>query len=211
VGATTVNAGADFYIQNIMKNTGTTSWSTPTGYSMMTVNPNNNPRWTNTRAYLASGTIAPTANGTFTALCTAPITPGVYTMQWQTNKNGVPFGEKSPLLNMTVVASANNAQFVSQTGIPLTIARNATFTATITMKNIGSATWGPGYTLIPTGAIAWGVASINSPATAPNANAVFTQLFTAPATPGTYTFKMRMSQGATKFGETSAVVTINVT
>jgi photosystem II stability/assembly factor-like uncharacterized protein len=210
-GPTTVNAGADFYIQNIMKNTGTTSWSTATGYSMMTVTPNNDPKWTNTRAYLASGTIAPGANGTFTALCSAPITPGMYTMQWQMNKSSVPFGEKSPLLNMTVVASANNAQYISQTGIPTTIAANATFNATITMKNIGSATWGAGYTLVPTGSIAWGVASINSPATAPNANAVFNQTFTAPATPGTYTFKMRMSQGATKFGQQSALVTITVT
>ena len=55
----------------------------------------------------SSQTVAPGASGTFTGLCTAPTGPGTYTMQWQPNRSGTPFGEKSPLLSITVVQSAD--------------------------------------------------------------------------------------------------------
>jgi len=211
-GVLTVNAGQDFYVQNLFKDTGSTSWSTATGYSMMTVYPaNNDATWTVTRGYLASGTIAPGATGTFTALCTAPFTPGSYKMQWQMDKSGTPFGEKSPLLTMTVNLGSDDVQFVSQTGVPTTIAHGTTFSATITMKNLGTATWGAGYTLTPIGSNDFGIASINAVSTAQNANDVFSATFTAPVTPGTYTFQMRMADGSTKFGQAATKVTITVT
>jgi hypothetical protein len=212
-GPLTVNAGQDFYIQNLMKNTGTTSWSTATGYSMMTVYPaNNDATWTATRAYLASGTIAPGATGTFTGSCTAPILPGTgYKMQWQMDKNGVPFGEKSPLLNVIVVQGPDDAQFVSQIGIPTSIVHGTTFTPTITMKNLGTATWGAGYTLNSIGSNTFGIPSINAVSTIQGANDAFSATFTAPATPGTYTFQIRMAHSGVKFGQPGTKVTITVT
>ncbi len=212
-GPTVVNAGQDFYIQNTMKNTGTTTWTGPTGYTMMTVNPNNDAKWTATRAFLpANASIAPGASGTFTVLCTAPITPGTYSMQWQTDKSGTPFGEKSPLLNITVNLGADDAQFISQTGIPTTIVHGQTFNATITMKNLGTATWtGPTYSLKSIGSNTFGIASISAVSTAQNANDAFNATFTAPATPGTYTFQIRMQDGTTMFGQAGTKVTITVT
>jgi len=211
-GVLTVNAGQDFYVQNLFKDTGSTSWSTATGYSMMTVYPaNNDATWTVTRGYLASGTIAPGVTGTFTALCTAPITPGTYHMQWQMDKSGTPFGEKSPLLTMTVVLGSDDAQYVSQSGIPTTIVHSTTFTPTITMKNLGTATWDNTYSLVSIGSNNFGVTSITAASTAQNANDAFSTTFTAPATPGTYTFQMRMQHGTTKFGQVTVKVTITVT
>jgi len=210
-GALTVSAGQDFYVQNLFKNTGITTWSTGTGYSMMTINPLNDNKWTVTRGYIASGSIAPGSTGTFTALCTAPITPGTYSMQWHMDKSGTPFGETSPLLNITVNLGADDAQFVSQSGIPNTIVHGTTFNATVTMKNLGTATWGAGYTLNAIGNNNFNVASINAVTTAQNGTDAFSTTYTAPATPGTYTFQMRMAHNGTKFGQPSTTVTITVT
>jgi hypothetical protein len=212
-GPLTVNAGQDFYIQNLMKNTGVTTWSTGTGYSIMTVYPaNNDTTWTATRGYLASGSIAPGATGTFTASCRAPIIPGTsYMMQWQMDKNGVPFGEKSPLLNVIVVQGPDDAQFVSQTGVPTSIVHGTTFNATITMKNLGTATWDGTYSLASVGSNTFGIGNIVATSTAQNANKAFTATFTAPVTPGTYTFQMRMQHPTTKFGQPGTLVTITVT
>src|SRR5262249_17305452 len=108
-GPVTIGAGTDFYVQNTMMNLGTKTWSTSGGYSMMTVTPNNDPKWVSTRMYLPGvTTVAPGAQGTFTTQCTAPSTPGTYSMQWRMNKNGTSFGDLSPLLNITVTASADD-------------------------------------------------------------------------------------------------------
>src|SRR5438552_5676512 len=126
---------------------------------MITVNPNNDPKWTSTRAYMpANSSIAPGGQSTFTALCTAPITPGTYTMQWQCDKSGTPFGATSPLLNITVTQGADDAQFVSQTAIPTSIGPSKTFGATFTMKNLGTATWSAAsYSLVPIGSSNFGI------------------------------------------------------
>jgi hypothetical protein len=209
-GPLTVNAGADFWVQNTMKNTGTTTWTSSGGYSMMSIN--NDTTWTATRLYMpANSSIAPGSQATFTGLCTAPITPGTKTMQWQLDKSGVAFGEKSPLLTITIVVGPDDAQYISQTGVPTTIAHGATFNATVTMKNLGTATWGAGYTLVPIGSNTFGIASINAVSTAQNANDAFSATFTAPSTPGSYTFQMRMAHSGTKFGQPSVKVTITVT
>ncbi|HYE78582.1 MAG TPA: NBR1-Ig-like domain-containing protein, partial [bacterium] len=212
-GAVTVNAGQDFYVQYTMKNTGTTSWSTAAGYNMRSINPTDNTTWGRNRIYLpGTGSVAPGSSVTLTGLCTAPLTPGTYQMQWQMNKSTALFGEKTPLLTMTVVQGPNNAQYVSQTGLVHTVAAGATFNATITMKNLGTATWDATYLLVPIGSHAWGQAGgIASGSVAPNANGAFTATFTAPATPGTYTLQMRMSKAGTKFGQATPSFTITVT
>jgi hypothetical protein len=211
-GALTVNAGQDFFVQNTMMNVGTNTWSHGSGYSMTTLNPTGNTVWGNSRAYMNPAlAVAPNANGLFTGSCTAPLTPGTYQMQWQMNKGAALFGDKSPLLTISVIQGANNAQFVSQTGVPTTVASNATFSATITMKNLGSATWGAGYSLVPVGTNTWGQPSIASPTVVPNADGTFNATFTAPGTPGAYTFQWRMQEGSTKFGGKSSSVTITVT
>ena len=104
-------------------------------------------------------------------------------------------------MTITVVQGPDNAQFISQPGVPTTIAHSATFNATITMKNLGTATWDNTYALTAIGTNNFGVASIASGSVVQNANGTFTATFTAPVAPGTYTFQMRMKHGATLFGQ----------
>ena len=205
----TIAAGKDFYAQYTMKNTGTTTWSSATGYSLALIAANN---WSRTTINLPGGTFAPGASVLLTGLCTSSITPGTYPIQWQMQKSGVKFGEKTPLANIVVTLGPDDAQFISQSGVPTTIVHSTAFTPTITMKNLGTATWaGPTYALVPIGSSPFGVSSISAPSTAQNANGVFSATFTAPATPGTYTFQMRMVDGSTKFGQATTLVTITVT
>ncbi|MEA2553799.1 MAG: serine protease, partial [Fimbriimonadaceae bacterium] len=209
-GAVSVNAGQDFYAQYTMKNTGTTTWTSGTNYNLRTITPTDNLTWAKNRGFVA-GSVAPGASVTVTIQLTAPITPGTYTQQWQMNHTATLFGEKTPLLTMTVAQGADNAQFVTQTGVPATVAAGTTFNATITMKNLGTATWDGTYSLAPIGNNNFGITGIASGSVAPNANGTFNAIFTAPATPGTYTFQWRMSHGAPKFGQASTSVTITVT
>jgi len=217
-GATTIYAGADFYSQYTMQNVGTTTWTQATGYSMMSVNPANNTVWRINRLTIpAASTVTPGATVVATGLCTAPTTPGTYTMQWQMNKSGVAFGAQTPVQSMTVVNGADNATFVSQTGIPTTIVHGTTFNASIVMKNTGTGTWNTagGYSLKsqnPLGNTNWGAATrAVTGSVAPNANATFSGVFTAPAAPGTYHFQWRMLHNTTNFGAFTTDVTITVT
>ena len=212
-GAITVNAGADFFPQYTMKNTGTTTWTQASGYSLIAQTPLSNTVWGPNRLLVPSAaTVTPGTSVVCTNLCTAPIVPGTYSMQWQMAKASVPFGELTPAQTMTVVNGVDNASFVSNVGVPTSIVVGKTFNATVTMKNIGTDTWGTGtHSLVSIGSNNFGVASIASGSVAPNANGAFTATFTAPATPGTYTFRYRMQNGTTKFGQSSTPVTITVT
>ena len=216
-GPTSVNAGADFWVQNTMTNVGTNTWLSTAGYNMMSVSPNNNTTWFINRLYMpANSSIAPGAQGTFTGHCTAPITPGSYTMQWQCDKAGTPFGDKSPLLTITVVQGPDNAHYVSETAIPTSIGPSKTFTASFTMQNVGTGTWSAlgGYSLVSVGSNNFGVSNITSPTVSPTANGTFPAAspatFTAPASVGTYTFQWRMANGSTQFGERTPLITIVV-
>lgn len=217
-GAVTVDAGSDFWVQNTMANVGSTSWSTGTNYWMMSQTPANNTTWgTNKMVLPGAGSVAPGAQVTLTKLVQAPTTPGSYTMQWQMSNNGTAFGSLTPLINMTVVQGNDNAELVSQTGVPTSVVHGTNFSATITMKNLGFATWSTagGYSLKamnPAGNTTWGPSSIAvTGSVAPNANGTFTGNFTAPSTPGTYHFQWRMNHNTTGFGQYTTDVTITVT
>jgi len=210
-GATTVYAGTDFYVQNTMHNVGTNTWTGPTGYNMISVNPTGNAVFGASHLYMPSGvSVSPNFSATFTGLCTAPSIPGTYTMQWQCNHGGVVFGDLSPKLTMNVVQGPDDAQFVSASSLPSSIGPSMSFGVTFTMKNLGTATWGSGYSLISTGNNNFGVASIASSSVAPNANGTFTATCTAPSTPGTYTLQFRMAHNGTKFGDSTPLQSILV-
>jgi hypothetical protein len=209
---TSIPAGSDFTPNFTMRNTGTTTWRQSTGYALVSQNALNNTTWGTNRLLIPSAAVITTNQSVICSnACTAPITPGTYTMQWQMSHNGVLFGEVTPLVTITVTAAADNAQFVTQSGIPATIARGGTFQASITMKNIGTSTWDANYAIVPVGDSSFGIASIGAATTAPNGNKVFTATFTAPAVAGNFKFSMRMRHTSTKFGQASPVVTIHVT
>jgi len=211
-GAIGVYAGADFYCTNVMQNTGTTTWTSATGYAMMSVAPSNNTTWGGNRIPIpgSMSSVAPGAQVTFSKLCTAPITPGTYPMQWQVSKSGTSFGAPTPLINIIVYQGSDDAQFISSTAISTSIGPSKQFGAILTMKNLGTATWGSGYSLAPMGNNNFGVASLPSSSTVRNASYGFAGAFTAPTTPGTYTFQWRMQHGTVKFGQPTPLLTITV-
>lgn len=211
---TTVPAGSDFSASMVLKNVGTNGWSASGLYSLASRQPWDNKNWGTNRVYLPlSVTVAKGSTYTFTQTFTAPSVPGTYYFQWTMLHGGILFGDNTQLVAVKVVQSANDAQFVSQTGIPTTIAHGATFTGTFNLKNLGTAAWSSAsvYSLQSVGSNSFGKPSIASPAVAAGASGAFTSTFTAPTTPGTYTLQFRMKSGTTWFGDRTASVSITVT
>jgi len=211
-GTLSVYSGTDFYTTNTMLNVGSNTWSTSAGYSMMSINPLNNVTWGGNRIPIPASipTVGPAGQVTFSKLCTAPATPGAYTMQWQMNKNGTPFGNPTTLVTINVYAAADNAQFVSQGALPSNVGPSTTYSITTAMKNVGTATWNSTYSLVSIGTSDFGVAGVPSGTVVPNTNASLTATFTAPATPGAYVFQWRMAHNGTKFGQATNAISITV-
>jgi len=211
-GTLSVYSGTDFYTTNTMLNVGSNTWSTSAGYSMMSINPANNVTWGGNRIPIPASipTVGPGGQVTFSKLCTAPATPGAYTMQWQMNKNGTPFGNPTTLVTINVYAAADNAQFVSQGALPSNVGPSTTYSITTAMKNVGTATWNSTYSLVSIGTSDFGVAGVPSGTVVPNTNASLTATFTAPATPGAYVFQWRMAHNGTKFGQATNAISITV-
>ncbi len=142
----------------------------------------------------------PTPNGTVTALFQNPQTP---TGQRST---GVSQGLTTPTASITPTAPncTNRAQFVSETILDATFLPPGTaFIKTWTLKNIGTCTWGKGYTLAfdhgdPMGAPASVPFTASVP---PNAIYTFSINLNAPALGGVYQgfWKIQTPQGL-RFG-----------
>lgn len=96
-----VEAGKPTAIQIMMRNTGTTTWTTGS-YFLGSQNPTDNTIWGTSRAVLYSDT-APGSMGSFAVIMTAPATPGVYDFQWRMIQEGVEwFGPQTPNLKLDV-------------------------------------------------------------------------------------------------------------
>lgn len=207
-----INAGTDFYIQNTMKNTGSTTWSSAGGYYMMSLNPTNNLIWGRNRNYLSgTGSFAPGVQTAIYGLCTAPIAPGTYVMQWQMAKSGIAFGEPTPVRTIKVLQGPDDAQFAAQQGIPTSLPHSTSFGCYFVFKNLGTATWDSSYSLVPVSTSSFAGSSMVAPTTAAGLYGTFTPTFTAPSTPGTYHFQFRIAHNGVKFGQATTDVLITVT
>lgn len=111
----------------------------------------------------------------------------------------------------------NDAQFVSQQGVPATMAPGETASVSVTMKNTGTTTWTQG-ALYKLGSVNdnmdFGTNRVLMEATdniAPGQNKTFTFDITAPTTPGTYNFQWKMVQDLVEwFGDKSQNVSVTV-
>ena len=127
--------------------------------------------------------------------------------------NGTPASSGTFRVTVTQSGPANDAQFISQSNVPSTMTVSTGATATVVMKNTGTATWPAGATYqLGAQASNWGTTRVSLPASvAPGASATFSVPITAPSTAGTYTFQWGMIQGSTWFGEASTATSISVT
>src|SRR5437764_12342376 len=109
------------------------------------------------------------------------------------------FGDLSNNVSIVVTLGANDAQFVSITGVPLSMGPGTAFNGMVTFDNLGTATWDSTYSMVsrnPYLNTNWGLSSVAVTGTVvQNSNAAFTPTLTAPASPGTYHFKWRISVG----------------
>lgn len=211
-------AGQMYNASVTMLNTGSATWTEGTLYRLGSQNPQDTTRWGGITRAMLSSPVAPGQQYTFTFPITAPSTAGTYNFQWQMVQDGVQwFGEKSSNLAIAVSnAVPNNAAFVSQS-IPTNMVGGQTYSATVTMRNTGSATWTEGvmYRLgsqNPDNNSTWGVGrAYLTTAVAPGQQYTFTFPITAPSAPGTYNFQWRMLQeNVVWFGESSTNIPISV-
>ena len=213
-----VLAGNSFTGRVTMKNTGTSTWTQAAGYCLISQSPYNNKTWGTNRLLIPStASIAPGQSIELYNVLTAPTTTGVYPMQWQMYRNGIVFGDLSPVVNITVGTNPDNSQFVSQKTFT-TLVQGISFSANVTMKNIGTSTWtqASGYCLLsqgPSNNTTWGTNRLLIPSSAtvvPGGTAVCSNTLKAPAIPGTYTMQWRTYHNGVLFGASTPVQTITV-
>ena len=106
------------------------------------------------------------------------------------------------------------SNFVSQSVPKTLLLPGETMNVSITMRNLGPATWSEGqqFRLGFMGNEGWGGARAYLPSDVPpNTNVTFNFTVTAPSTPGTYNFRWRMIQeGVQSFGDATTNIPITV-
>lgn len=211
-----VGLGKTFSSTVTMNNNGGTSWTTAGSYRLGSQGPQDNYTWGFNRVDLQQSQVNPGQNATFTFTSTAPTTAGTYNFNWGMVQDGVQwFGG---IAATTIqVAAINDASLVSISA-PSSVVAGSSFSATITMNNNGNLSWttAGSYALgsqSPQDNTTWGTGRWALPADPITAgqNAAFTRTFTAPTTPGTYTFAWKMVQDGVEWFGPVASVTITVT
>ena len=225
-------AGQTYSVTVKMKNTGTTTWTIAETYHLRSQNPPKNFTWGPDRADLgAAESIAPNQEKVFTWDVTAPATAGTYNFQWQMRRSSTDewFGDLTPNVAVTVSttpppppppppAGTNLAQFVSQTA-PSALTTGETFTASVTMKNVGTTSWTEAaqYRLSSRGPrdnTTWSINRVYLAPTdsiAPGQTHTFTFDVIAPATAGSTVFQWSMVQdGVDWFNDVTPSVSVTV-
>lgn len=130
--------------------------------------------------------------------------------------------DEIPLLNQptpTPTPSApNDAEFVSQSGVPSQMTTGQQVAVSVTMRNTGFNTWtrAASYKLgaNPRGSLNWSIGRVllgTTDSIPTGGEKVFSFNITAPTTPGTYTFQWEMVQeGVAWFGDKSQALQISV-
>jgi len=214
--STTFAPGASFTAKVTMQNTGTTTWTQAAGYCLLSVNPTNNKTWgTNRLLVPSSASVTPGSSIVLFNTLTAPVTPGIYNMQWQMYKNGVLFGQQTTNLQITV--AADNAQFISQKQI-ISLAPGQAFNMNVLMKNTGQSTWRQvdGFAMIcpnPLNNTIWGTNRLLVPSVStvgPGQQVTCSNALHAPVTPGTYNMSWQMYHNGQLFGDVTTIQAIVV-
>jgi RHS repeat-associated protein len=106
-----MQAGQRYEVSVRMKNTGTSSWTSPNLFNLGSQAPQDNYTWGLHRASLpAWTTVNPGGEVTFSFTVTAPSAAGNYNFQWRTVHDGMAwFGAYSPNVAVSVAGAANTA------------------------------------------------------------------------------------------------------
>lgn len=117
---TLMDPGQTYVVSVVMKNTGSTIWTTSGGYSLGSQNPDNNTTWGINHVSMPSN-IPGGSNANFSFFVTAPTSPGTYNFQWRMAKGFAAwFGNAST----NVVVTINNGP-TAPTNLAATIVSNS--------------------------------------------------------------------------------------
>jgi Putative Ig domain/Ig-like domain from next to BRCA1 gene len=215
--------GLSYTVTITMRNTGTSTWSSSTGYRLGSQNPQDNLTWGLNRASLLAS-VSPNSSISIKFTVRAPSASGVYNFQWKMVKEGAGFFG-APTQNIAIQVGSggggggtDGASFVSQS-VPASLNAGQAATVSVTMRNSGTTTWTPGAYFLgsqnPQDNTVWGLSRVSlGSSVSPGSDATFTFNVTAPSVAGTYNFQWAMLQsGAGYFGSASAnlAVTVNGT
>lgn len=108
--------GRTYSVTLVMRNTGTTTWTSAAGYALGSHNPPDNNTWGLSRVALPAP-VAPGAEASFQIQLTAPATPGPYNFQWRMVRGGSGwFGAPSTNVSVSVLPGGSlTALFGAQT------------------------------------------------------------------------------------------------
>ena len=213
----TMNAGQTYPVTITLTNSGTTTWTTGSLYTLAAQNPPDSTNWGVSRVLLPA-TVVPGATVTFAFNLTAPALAGTYNCQWRMLQEGLGlFGALTPnvAVVVSVVVAGPDASFVAQT-VPSSMYVGQTYPVSITMSNRGGTAWAAGtYRLRaqnPVDNSTFGTSSVVVGApVGPGAMAAFNFTAVAPAVPGVANFQWQMSQdGSGYFGAITPNVPVNV-
>ncbi len=185
--------GANLNLSYSLSNAGTQTWGSGHYASLRDANGT-------FLAFLPLNGVAPGGSTTAAFNFTAPSTPGLYTYYVQALENGIEFFSTQNILVVTTVTTPlANAIAYNATTFPATVAPGATVSFTYNVTNRGTKTWGATDFLSfrDVDNTFLGFPSISG--VAPGASKTVNFSFTAPTTPGIYTYKAQALQDGVAF------------
>lgn len=230
--AVTVAKGAQFVAQRVpaamvagttqtvsitMRNISGETWARGAGYKLGSQCPENNTNWGTSRVELPHD--VPTGTEvTFSFEVRAPVTVGHHNFQWRMVRDGVGWlGQKTLNVEMRVMPPLTKAAvFVSQS-VPNPMPPGSTRTVSVTMRNVGTATWTPGeqYALgsqNPMNNTRWGTNRVALPhEVPPNGEVTFSFPVWSHSTEGFMNFQWQLAQeGVGWFGQVTPNVEVRI-
>ena len=151
-------------------------------------------------AFISLGSVAPLGTETVDFSLIAPTAPGIYTYYVQAFEDGVEFFDSQDLVTLTVLATPiGNAATYNATTFPITAARGASVTFTSNVTNRGTKTWGANHYLSLRDADNVFLSFQPIAGLAPGASKTLTFNFTAPTSPGVYTYHVQGFESGVEF------------
>ncbi len=187
--------GAVLNLKYTLSNAGTQSWGAGHYVSLRDSN----------ETYLAFIPLSGTSGGatkTVEFTFTTPTTPGTYTYYVQALEDGIEFFSTQDVVIVKVVAlPLGNAISYNTSTIPVTAAPGATVNFTANVTNRGTRTWGATHYLSFRDVDDTFLAFPSLNGVAPGASRTSNLSFTAPTTPGIYTYTLQAFEDGVSFFE----------
>jgi hypothetical protein len=212
-----MHAGETANVSVTFRNTGLTTWTAANDYRLGSQSPHDGLTWGVSRADLPGG-VAPGATVTVSFPVRAPTVAGQYAFQWRVLQEHVTwFGDATPLQTVIVEGIAAHDSLIVSEVVPETVLPGAAYTAHVTLRNTGTATWDPAAGLSlgsqsPQDNVNWGPnrAALPGPVSA-GATVTVDVPITAPWTAGPVGFQWQMLQENVHwFGPKTSARVVNV-